>query len=57
MNGRLNAAINHTVGLPSPAGKNSSILNEVTSGLIGLNVPTETDGQDFSAAWHEAVVH
>ncbi|HEX5851795.1 MAG TPA: hypothetical protein VFY36_01765 [Solirubrobacteraceae bacterium] len=55
-NGRLNAAINRTVGLPSPAGNNSTVLNEVTSGLVGVNEPTETDGQDFSAYWHAAIV-
>jgi hypothetical protein len=53
--GLLNAAINHTVGLPSPAGQNSTVLNGVTSRLIGLNAPTETDGQDFSAAWHAVI--
>ncbi len=55
VNSYLDAAINHTLGLPSPAGNNSMTLEEVTSSLIGLNVPTQTDGKDLSAYWHGAV--
>jgi hypothetical protein len=54
--GRLNAAINSTVGLPSPAGKNSMTLNEVESRLTGLWEPNETDGKDVSAYWHSAII-
>jgi hypothetical protein len=53
--GRLNFAINRNVGLPSPAGKNSIALNEVTSDLVGLNAPTPTDGQDLSKYWHAGI--
>ncbi len=56
LGGWLNASINHNLGLPSPAGNNSMVLNEVTSGLIGLNAPTPTDGKDFAEDWHHAIV-
>ncbi len=52
----LNAVVNHGVGLPSPAGKNSMALNEATSFLVGLFAQTATDGKDLSKYWHEAVI-
>jgi hypothetical protein len=54
--GRLDDAINHSVGLPSPAGANSMNWLDVSSYLIGLNEPTSTDGVDLSNLWHGAVI-
>ncbi|HEX5851796.1 MAG TPA: hypothetical protein VFY36_01770 [Solirubrobacteraceae bacterium] len=54
--GMLNAAINHKVGLPSPAGNNNITLSEASSFLIGLFAQTATDGQDLAKYWHEAVI-
>ncbi len=54
--GRLDDAINHRFGLPSPAGANSMVWKDVASYLIGLNVGTSTDGTDFAALWHGAVI-
>ncbi|HEX5851794.1 MAG TPA: hypothetical protein VFY36_01760 [Solirubrobacteraceae bacterium] len=53
--GVLTHAINQKVGLPSPAGSNSILLDETTSFLVGLFAQTATDGQDLSKYWHEAV--
>ena len=58
--GLLDHAIDHNVGLPSPAGNNDLVLNEVTSSLTGLNSPGEVapnDGHVLSGDWHSAVVH
>jgi hypothetical protein len=58
--GLLDNAIDHNVGLPSPAGNNDVVLNEVTSSLTGLNSPEEVApnaGHVFSGDWHSAVVH
>ncbi len=54
--GQITAAINHKVGLPSPAGINGIVLNEASSFLAGLYVQTATDGKDLSKYWHEAVI-
>ncbi len=54
--GRLNDAINRTVGLPSPAGANSVVWKDVSSYVIVLSHATATDGADLSKYWHEAVI-
>ncbi len=58
--GLLDNAIDHNVGLPSPAGNNELVLNEMTSSLTGLSNPEEVvpnDGKVLSSDWHSAVVH
>jgi hypothetical protein len=58
--GLLDHAIDHNVGLPSPAGNNNVVLNEVTSSLTGLNSPeaaAPNDGHVLSSNWHSAVLH
>jgi hypothetical protein len=48
-------AIDGHLGLPSPAGKNSLVLNEAKTDLVLVSNPGSTDGQELAASWHSAV--
>jgi hypothetical protein len=57
--GIFDEAINSTVGLPSPAGKNKVLFNETTTYLTGIsNVESivPNDGKELSKNWHSAVL-
>lgn len=57
--GLFDQAIDGTVGLPSPAGKNDLVFNEASSaltGLIGLETVAPNDGKELAKDWHAAVV-
>lgn len=57
--GLIDAAINLRSGLPSPAGNNSLVLDDVTTSLSGLNSPSNVApdaGQVLSDHWHSAVL-
>jgi hypothetical protein len=50
--GSLDAAVNAIVGLPSPAGANTLVLEDASSALA---LPaTGTTGAQFAAFWHSA---
>jgi hypothetical protein len=52
----FDAVINAKAGLPSPAGNNKIVLNEVTHSLVGLSGPkSPNDGKELSQYWHAAV--
>lgn len=56
--GLLDSAVDAQVGLPSPAGANRLVLNDVSQHLAGLAAPAlvaPNDGQIMSDAWHSAV--
>lgn len=56
--GLLNPAINLKTGLPSPAGNNNLVLNNASTFLGGLNIPTDfvpNAGRQLSTFWHSAV--
>jgi hypothetical protein len=53
--GIFDEAIDGHMGLPSPAGKNSLVLNEAKTGIVTVSNPGSTDGQELAAAWHSAV--
>jgi hypothetical protein len=53
-------AIDKTVGLPSPSGANSLLMQDVTVYLTGLNSPGQVvpnDGKLLARYWHSAVQH
>jgi len=50
--GLLNGAINAKLGLPSPAGRNKLVENDVVATIAGNG----SSGQDLHDAWHAAVV-
>ncbi|MBO0807650.1 MAG: hypothetical protein J2P32_05015 [Actinobacteria bacterium] len=55
--GLANTAINLKSGLPSPAGKNSLVLNDPSTFLAGFNIPSDfapNSGQQLSGFWHSA---
>jgi hypothetical protein len=55
--GLANTAINLKSGLPSPAGKNSLVLNDASTFLAGFNIPSDfapNSGQQLSSLWHSA---
>ena len=57
--GVADLAVDLKQGLPSPAGKNSLVLNDVTVSLAAYNDPTSVaphEGKALSAAWHSAVL-
>jgi hypothetical protein len=57
--GVLDEAIDTNVGLPSPAGKNSIVMDNPAIYLTGINSPEESaphDGEDLSKYWHSAVL-
>jgi hypothetical protein len=55
--GVLDAAVNLQQGLPSPSGNNNLVLNDATSHLMGeSSAPGDVSGQQFSDAWHSAVL-
>lgn len=57
--GLLSGAVNLKQGLPSPAGKNSLVLNNATTYIGGFQAPYEfapTQGQQLADRWHAAVV-
>ncbi|WP_291416066.1 hypothetical protein [Actinophytocola sp.] len=57
--GLLDLAVNLKVGLPSPAGNNSLVLNAPTTYLGGFLSPAAfapTEGQQLADRWHAAVV-
>jgi hypothetical protein len=57
--GLLSGAVNLKQGLPSPAGKNSLVLNNATTNLGGFQIPfnfAPNQGRQLSDRWHAAVV-
>jgi NHL repeat len=50
--GSLNAVVNSVVGLPSPAGNNTLVLEDASSALALPN--NGQTGAEFAAAWHSA---
>src|SRR5262249_23233136 len=50
--GGVEPIIDSLVGLPSPSGSNSLVLDDASSSLALPNVPMT--GQQFAAAWHTA---
>lgn len=55
----VNTAVDLKDGLPSPSGKNSVVLNHVTSELASFGDPAAFaphEGQDLSKDWHSAVL-
>jgi hypothetical protein len=57
--GLVDAAINLKTGLPSPAGNNNLVLNNASTFLGGLNIPsafTPNAGRQMSTFWHSAVL-
>jgi hypothetical protein len=57
--GIADLAIDLKDGLPSPAGDNSLVLNDVTVNVAAYGDPAAEaphEGQAFSAAWHSAVL-
>jgi hypothetical protein len=54
--GVFDEAIDDHIGLPSPAGKNSLVLNEAASDLVAVSNPGSADGQELATAWHSAVL-
>ncbi|MFC8790900.1 hypothetical protein [Streptomyces cinereoruber] len=56
--GLIDGAVNLKTGLPSPAGKNSLVLNDTQTHLTGLYAPgvvAPDAGKVFSQGWHSAV--
>ncbi|MGW3385572.1 hypothetical protein [Streptomyces cinereoruber] len=56
--GLIDGAVNLKTGLPSPAGKNSLVLNNTQTHLTGLYAPgvvAPDAGKIFSQGWHSAV--
>ncbi|MFC8292969.1 hypothetical protein ACFUJ0_07575 [Streptomyces sp. NPDC057242] len=56
--GLIDGAVNLKTGLPSPAGKNSLVLNNTQTYLTGLYAPgvvAPDAGKVFSQSWHSAV--
>lgn len=54
----VDAAIDLKMGLPSPSGQNSLVLNNATSDTATYSDPASVapnEGKDLSAAWHSAV--
>jgi hypothetical protein len=57
--GTADATINSRLGLPSPSGNNSIVLNDATSFLTGFNDPSTVaprDGIELAANWHLAML-
>jgi hypothetical protein len=57
--GLLSGAVNLKQGLPSPAGRNSLVLNNATTNIGGFLAPyafAPTQGQQLADRWHAAVV-
>ena len=54
--GVLDPAVNLQQGLPSPSGNNNLVLNDAHSFLIGESLQGPLTGQQFSDAWHSAVL-
>lgn len=51
--------VNAKIGLPSPSGKNSVVLNSATSDLATFGYPpayAPNEGQQLAADWHSAVL-
>jgi hypothetical protein len=56
--GVLDGAVDLKVGLPSPSGDNSVVLNDASAYIAGLNSPADAapnDGQDLASYWQSAV--
>ncbi len=53
--GMFDETIDGHMGLPSPAGHNSLVLNEAKTDLALVSNPGSTDGQELATAWHSAV--
>ncbi len=56
--GQLDTELNRNVGLPSPSGANSVVMNGVSGFIMGLSGPgavVPNDGKDLSQYWHAAV--
>jgi hypothetical protein len=56
--GLLSGAVNLKQGLPSPAGKNSLVLNNATTNVGGFQTPFDfapTQGRQLADRWHAAV--
>jgi hypothetical protein len=54
--GLIDTAINAQQGLPSPSGNNELVLNNASAGLITESAQGPLSGQQFSDAWHSAVL-
>ncbi|GAB1508604.1 hypothetical protein [Actinophytocola sp. KF-1] len=57
--GLLSGAVNLKQGLPSPAGKNSLVLNNATTNLGGFQIPfnfAPNQGRQLADRWHAAVI-
>jgi hypothetical protein len=53
-------AIDHAIGLPSPSGANSLVLEKVSVELALFAEPSvlaPNEGKDLAKAWHSAIVH
>lgn len=57
--GLLSGAVNLKQGLPSPAGRNSLVLNNATTHIGGFQIPFDfapNQGRQLADRWHAAVV-
>ena len=55
----ITPVVNAKIGLPSPSGKNSVVLNSATSDLATFGYPpayAPHEGQQLAADWHSAVL-
>jgi hypothetical protein len=54
--GVLDPAVNLQQGLPSPAGNNNLVLNDASADVMTESIQGPVSGQQFSDAWHSAVL-